>query len=222
VDFSDDILGRVQAVQNGQARLRVFLNRTLVVERKSGTDAGNTQVNGGVNTVTQEHQLKETIKRGVLGKIVAVNDANISVDNYWHQGTCDGFHIRTVYVTFDPGCNDQACAWAFTRLHDMRQDSPQYDDGTYKVSCLLNSVSDNGLYYLAAVPQNSQYTSVELFSKKGLMKRHMNAPEINDGGVYETNTLKYSIRLQLDLTQLLEIVKQSIDHPGVGNPGPQG
>ncbi|HTL12518.1 MAG TPA: hypothetical protein VL588_08535, partial [Bdellovibrionota bacterium] len=110
----------------------------------------------------------------------------------------------------------------FTRLHDMRQDSPQYDDGTYRVSCLLDSVSGNGLYYLAAVPQNSQYTSVELFSKKGLMKRPMTEPELRDGGVYTTSNIKYSIRLQLDLTQLLEIVKQSIDHPGVGNPGPQG
>jgi len=219
VDFTDGVLARVQAVQNGQGRVRVFLNRTLVVERNTDAGTDTTNVHGDVDVVLEQHKLKEIIKHRTLGKIVAVEAATIT--SSYEDPNCDPAvrRVQTVYVTFDPSCNDKTCAWAFAREYTLSvQDPTYYND--YKSSCAMGSLATDG-YYLSAVPGNSLYSHVELYSKKGLMKRHMTlvAPGSNSaGGIYSTANLKYAIRLQLDLDELLKVVSQTVVHPGVGNP----
>ncbi|HTL12520.1 MAG TPA: hypothetical protein VL588_08545 [Bdellovibrionota bacterium] len=211
VKFTDGVLARVQAVQNGQERLRVYLNRTLVVERNTDAGTDTTDVHGGVDVVLEQHKLKEIIKRGTLGKIVAVEATNITGTE---GESCAGKHEQLVYVTFDPSCNTKECAWAFGRKYSLQT------SGYYSYTCSGTTSSDE-TYYLAAVPGNSLYSHVELYSKKGLMKRHMSfydAVSYNNAGVYLTAKDKYSIALEVDLDQLLKVVSQTVVHPGVGNP----
>jgi len=233
VDLSDGIIARVQAVTNGQERVRVFLNRTLVVERSTDAGTDTTNVSGDVDVVLEQHKLKETIKSGVRGKIVAIEQPNVT--GTYSAGDCAGKHGQVmVYITFDPSCNDKACAWGFSRPFGLQasstyatDESGNYivHDGSYVVNptCGAYCQSNDSLYYLSTVPANSLYSHVDTFSKKGLMKRPMNyaSPIGNvEGGVYYTTkkAVKYSIHLQVDLDELLKVVSQSVNHPGVGNP----
>ncbi|HTL12519.1 MAG TPA: hypothetical protein VL588_08540 [Bdellovibrionota bacterium] len=233
VDFSDGILARVQAVQNGQERVRVFLNRTLVVERSTDAGTDTTNVSGDVDVVLEQHKLKETIKRGVRGKIVAIEQPT-ATGNYT-AGKCDDKHGQVlVYITFDPSCNAKECAWGFSRAYGLQANSSYATDangnyivenGSYVVNptCAVYGQSNDSLWYLSKVPGNSLYSHVETYSKKGLMKRHMSYMSPmgnNEGGVYYTDkkAVKYSIHLQVDLDELLKVVSQSVNHPGVGNP----
>ncbi|MCC7440384.1 MAG: hypothetical protein IT285_02055 [Bdellovibrionales bacterium] len=213
VDFTDEILSRVQSVQNGQERVRVFLNRKLIVERRS--DAGtDVEVNGGVDVVLEELFLRETVARGVRGKIVAIEG---DLTSSYTFGACAGRQYKTVYVTFNPNCADKSCAFGFVRAHHVRQESEWVAAEGYKPICKVREVSNDGWYFLASVPANTKYTHIQTFSKKGLMKRPMSYYNNTDfiGGIYATKKNKYSIRLQVDSDELKRVIEESVNHPGV-------
>ncbi|MCC7440385.1 MAG: hypothetical protein IT285_02060 [Bdellovibrionales bacterium] len=209
IDFSDEVLTRVASVQNGVERLRVFLNRHLVVERTSnaGTDVG---VDGGdVDVVLEEHFLREVVKGGVRGKIVAIEgDYTSSFSGYCSSSLPAP---KTVWVTFSPNCADKSCAFGFGRAYT------QANGGYYTKQC-ERGFDPSGRFYLVSVPANTKYTQMKTFSKKGLMKRPMTRVEASNrvfGGVHLTNKPKYSIRLQLDLDEFRRVVSETNYYPGV-------
>ncbi|HTL12267.1 MAG TPA: hypothetical protein VL588_07255 [Bdellovibrionota bacterium] len=197
IDLTDDVLAKVTSVQDGQARLRVYLNRTLIVERET-TQQTSVDVHSDVTTSLQKKELRETIKRGVRGKIVAI------------EGDNGEANAKTIFITFSPSCNDKSCAWGFTRAHDHTYSSYSY--GYYNT--YSNDPAGNR-YLLSALPAPAgavSYDNLKVFSKKGLLKRKMTTDGV---GLYETDPSKYSIKLQANEEELFSVIHADVNYPGV-------
>ena len=96
--FTLDVLKTIQESEDAMDSFRVYLERKIKIKRED-IAATNTDVNDGINRSRTRNVLSEKISRTLRGKIIDV--------------TSDRHRNTIVFVSFDPSCVEQACAFGF-------------------------------------------------------------------------------------------------------------
>jgi hypothetical protein len=199
VDLTNDVLDRVTSVENGVEKLRVYLSRQLVIERSTSA-ATEVEVDRDVDVVYRRKELKETLGRGIRGKIIAVEGTETS------RGSFSELSRKLIYVTFDPACTVKECAFVFGRAVEDKSEYRRYSR-EYHYSRIFRSDE----YHLVAAPINAEYAKTSLFSKKLLRKR----PLTTRYQIQTPSNPKYGVYLQVKENELTEVIRGKRRYPGV-------
>jgi hypothetical protein len=199
-DLSDETLAKVAKVDKGFDRLRVYLSRKLIVVR-SARLSERTDVGGGVDTILQDKVLTETIARSARGKILFQDDAQANETSPYDFARG---RKNVIYVTFDPGCQTRDCAFAFAKPYER-------ECSRWGGRCWNEERSND--YLLVGLPKVDGYTSVKVFSKRFLKK----APLSYRDNAFQASKDKRTLRLQVNESELTEVIREKIEHPGFDN-----
>lgn len=178
--LSKSILSEVQKVQGGIDRVRVYVTTKVTVESEAN-ESSQTNVGKGVERKITEKTLTETLTRRTRGKIVAVQ--NSGLDPY------------RLFVTFDPACMDERCAYRFVLSNYGHSRRPKTSEQRFS---------------LEGVPSNKDYDStvVETRGEK-LTKCDYVLADVCD---YKRG-LTVSLAVKLD--ELREVIHEHRKLPGV-------
>jgi hypothetical protein len=143
--LTGDILSRVQSVENGIERLRVYPSRRLVIQR-SASLGSETTVDGSVDTLFEGKIRKDILSRNTPGKILAVEEVE-SVD-----GAVVPEKTDRLIVSFDSSCTTRSCAFIF--------ENPPLGERS-RWGSLLTLSRRGTSFFLAAYPADAEVTRVD-------------------------------------------------------------
>jgi hypothetical protein len=97
IDVTHKVLTRIQSIEGGLENLRVYVSRTLLIER---------------STANADRVLHEKVKKGTRGKIIAIEGSEVSVDH----GYGNAPNSIRIYVSFDASCETNPHNCSVSRL----------------------------------------------------------------------------------------------------------
>lgn len=123
---------------------RVYISEKLKIERATALQK-TSEVDSSISRVIKQNILKEEIGKKVRGKIIAIEGETNSVSS---KDSNEIFSkLRTVYVSFDPSCENKECAFKFRIPGEIHSD---YSRGTRTYSYYFKART--GDFNLSEIP----------------------------------------------------------------------
>lgn len=97
-----DYSGRIFTEADGPARIRLYVDRRLVIIRDD-LDEPSERIAASIDKQGRRKRLRYTISKRTAGKLIAVDDRN---------------HKPLLWLTFDPACAERSCAFGFVASDD--------------------------------------------------------------------------------------------------------
>ncbi len=174
VILTKEIMNEVQKIDKGIDKVRVYVTTKLEVEYTS-KQKSDTDVDRKVTRKITEKEHTDILKRNRRGKIIA------------NEG------VQRLWVSFDPACTTQACAYVFVNSqigHSRRPYSKEWR------------------YSLSSVPSRAGYESMTVSTRGNELKNNYGV--LTDDG--EGDGITVSLNVKLD--ELREFIDETRRLPG--------
>ncbi len=193
VTLNHEILERIQSVENGINRVRVYPSRRLVIQR-STTLNSETRVDDSVETQFDGKIRKDILGFSKPGKILAVE----KIESFGRTSAPENT-LRLV-VSFDSDCTTRSCAFIFENPV-IRQ---EYSPNRYHLDRSGTS------FLLADFPDDSETPRVDALwiGHKPLFWRKLS----RDFNVFRNHGKDFALQVKVD--EIMNIERDTVRHDG--------